>query len=85
MFAFYGTASAQDFISKFGAPGTGDGQFNSPSHVAIDAQGNIYITDSLNDRIQKFDPSGKFFLRIGSSGSDDGHLSGPSVIALDGD
>ena len=44
------------FITKWGSSGTGNGQFNFPSDVAIDSSGNVYITDSNNNRIQVFAP-----------------------------
>ena len=44
----------------------GDGQFNNPAAVAVDASGNVYISDTLNNRIQKFDSSGGFLLKWGS-------------------
>ena len=40
--------------------GDGDGQFNEPVGLAVDANGNIYAADTWNKRIQVFDPDGKF-------------------------
>ena len=37
--------------------GSDDGEFYYPRDVAVDADGNVYVTDSLNDRVQKFQPS----------------------------
>jgi hypothetical protein len=42
------------FIQKFGSNGTGDGQFSHPYGVAIDANGNIVVADTVNHRIQVF-------------------------------
>ncbi|MGZ5342511.1 MAG: hypothetical protein ACXWW8_06595, partial [Solirubrobacterales bacterium] len=36
------------------------GELNSPRDVATDAAGNIYVADTSNDRIQKFDSLGNF-------------------------
>jgi DNA-binding beta-propeller fold protein YncE len=36
------------------------GEMNEPIGIAVDAQGNVYVADSLNKRIQKFDAAGKF-------------------------
>jgi len=33
------------FITKFGSSGSGDGQFTDPEHLAIDSDGNVYVTD----------------------------------------
>ena len=53
------------------APGAvvdGDGQFYSPKDFAIDPSGNIWVADTNNNRIQKFDSSGTFLLKFGSEG-----------------
>lgn len=44
----------------FGQIGTADGEFQQPSGIAVDSDGNIYVSDTLNDRIQVFDPAGAF-------------------------
>jgi hypothetical protein len=44
------------FITKWGALGTGDGLFQFPSDVAVNAAGLVYVTDRVNDRIQVFAP-----------------------------
>jgi len=51
------------WLKSFGEPGDGPGQFNTPHSIAADAQGNIYVADRGNARIQVFDSDGKF-LRI---------------------
>ncbi len=45
--------------------GTGSGQFQSPQGIAVAADGSIYVADSLNHRIQKFDPNGQFVKALG--------------------
>jgi len=42
------------FVSQWGSPGTGLGQFQNPVAIAVDADENIYVADALNHRIQKF-------------------------------
>jgi len=47
-------ARARVFLAKWGSYGSGDGQFNHPSGVAVDGSGNVYVTDWDNNRVQKF-------------------------------
>jgi len=55
------SASDGRIVSKTITPlGAGPGQFNQPSAVAVDAQGNIYVMDNLNSRIQELGPTGTF-------------------------
>ena len=54
-----------------GIPGAGDGQFNGPRRVAVDAGGNVYVSDLNNNRIDKFSSSGTF-LRTWGWGVADG-------------
>ena len=42
------------FITKWGSDGSSDGQFKFPNSVAVDSSGNVYVTDTGNNRIQKF-------------------------------
>ena len=42
--------------TKFGSPALGDGQFTDPEHLAIDSDGNFYVTDRKNNNIQVFKP-----------------------------
>lgn len=45
------------FIRKWGSAGIGNGQFSSPSGVAVSANGSdVYVVDKDNDRVQEYDP-----------------------------
>jgi 6-bladed beta-propeller protein len=46
------------FIKSWGQRGSEPGQFNSLRGIAIDAQGNVYVADAGNKRIQVFDAEG---------------------------
>ena len=54
--------------------GTIEHDFQSPTGVALDGQGNLYVIDHDHDRIQKFDRDGKFVLMWGSNGTGDGQF-----------
>lgn len=66
--------SAGKFITMFGSKGTGDGQFSpineegigtGPGGLAADKDGNVYVADTWNHRMQKFDKDGKFVAQWG--------------------
>ncbi len=48
--------SEGNFITKFGSVGNGPGQFRDPEHLAVDNDGNVYVSDRKNDEIEKFAP-----------------------------
>lgn len=81
-----GVALAEDppsFVLKWGSNGTGPGQFRDPFGIAVDPTGNVYVCDSNNDRIQKFDNDGNFLLQWGTRGTDPGQFRSPASIAVD--
>jgi hypothetical protein len=47
-------------LFSWGQPGTGPGEFNIVHTVCTDRDGLVYIADRENDRIQIFDPKGKY-------------------------
>jgi tripartite motif-containing protein 2/3 len=49
--------SEGEFLLKFGSNGEGNGQFNAPTGVAVDANGNIIVADWGNSRIQVRPPT----------------------------
>jgi sugar lactone lactonase YvrE len=53
-----------NWIKSWGEPGDGPGQLNTPHSIATDAQGNVYVADRGNRRIQVFDGEGKFLRQI---------------------
>ena len=76
-----GTSYAYD--SKWGTPGTGNGQFDEPWRIATDIAGNVYVGENgQNPRIQKFTPAGGFITKWGGSGTA-GELDGVAGLATD--
>jgi streptogramin lyase len=76
------SATAADFKFAFGSQGSGNGEFNFPSAIAVDSGGNIYVADTFNDRVQVFNPSGVFQSTFGSFGTGNGEFSSPYGIAV---
>jgi tripartite motif-containing protein 71 len=61
----------------------GDGQFFNPNSIAVDADADVYVGESENNRVQKFDLLGNFLTKWGTEGSGNGEFSAPSGIAVD--
>ena len=57
------------FIKSWGQRGSEVGQFNSLRGIALDAQGNVYVADAGNKRIQVFDGNGTAKAQITSVGT----------------
>jgi hypothetical protein len=75
----------EEYIREFGSHGEGDGEFVWPTSIALDGQGNVYISDEWLNRISVFDKDGKFLGKWGKPGSGDGELNRPSGLAIRGE
>jgi DNA-binding beta-propeller fold protein YncE len=64
---------------------TTPGDFGAPQGVALDADGNVYVTDTLNNRVEIFDADGNFISLFGKHGDGPGYFSRPKGIAVDAD
>lgn len=51
--------------------------------IGVDSSGNIYVSDSIGDRVVKYDSSGRFVLTFGSHGTGNGQFDAPNGIACD--
>ena len=71
------------FIGKWGSKGSGDGQFASPSGIAIDSSNDVFVLDTGNNRVQKFSNNGTFITKWGSVGEGEGQFVAPTAIAID--
>lgn len=71
------------FVTAWGEPGDGDGQFFVPRGVAADAERNIYIADSHAHRVQVFRPDSTFVTGWGGQGTGSGQFNFPHGIAAD--
>lgn len=72
-------------IKFVGRAGEGSEAFHSPTDVAVSREGRIYVTDSLNFRIQVLGPDFTFLNSFGEPGDSPGRFSRPKGLALDSD
>src|SRR5215207_7542610 len=49
------------FLNKFGEKRSNNGELSNPHSIDIDKKGNVYVTDTGNDRIQKYSTDGIYF------------------------
>jgi tripartite motif-containing protein 71 len=57
------------FVTSFGSLGSGAGQFDLPTTIVIDSNGDLYVNERGNERVQKLDTEGNPILMFGSRGS----------------
>lgn len=58
-------------------------KFSYPRSVAVDSNGNIYVTDTYNHQLYKFDSDREYSTSIGSYGTGNGNFYNPYDIAID--
>ena len=64
---------------------TAPGELAKPTGVAVDKEGNLYVADTLNDRIEVFDADGVFLRTWGKNGDGPGYFARPKGVAIDSD
>ncbi|MFY9908088.1 MAG: 6-bladed beta-propeller [Terriglobales bacterium] len=77
-------------LRKIGTAGknhtlTTPGDFSKPTNVAVDKDGNLFVTDTLNNRVEVFDADGVFVRAFGKNGDGPGDFARPKGIAVDCD
>ncbi len=72
------------FAFQVGVEGGGHAQFRGPKGLALDSQGNVWIADDGNHRVQELSPSGGYLGEFGSWGTGEGQFKEPKGLAIDG-
>ncbi len=83
-------ADTLKLIRKMGTTGhkhelTAPGDFARPTGLAVDRDGNLYVADTLNNRIEIFDADGKLISTFGKAGDGPAFFSRPKGVAIDSD
>ena len=80
-------SAAVSYVTQWGSPGTGQGEFGGPVDLAATPSGTVYVSDTYNavvtqtPRIQKFASNGGFISEWGSYGTGDSQFQLPGGIA----
>lgn len=77
-----GDVAAASAQTPFGGAGTAEGKTQRPMGVAVDSAGNVWVVDRENNRVEKFDETGKFLMQFGKLGPGDGEFNDPRAIAI---
>jgi DNA-binding beta-propeller fold protein YncE len=62
------------YEGQWGKAGSGNGEFNGAAHIAVAGNGNVYVCDVLNHRVQYFTSSGSYLGKWGSTGTGNGQF-----------
>ena len=66
--------TTENLISTWGGLGSEEGKFNNPTGISIDKNGNVYVLDTCNHRIQVFDENGNYIKSFGVKGTEKGQF-----------
>ena len=76
------TAGLEVFVGEIGTQGGGDGEFRFPNGAALSGNGDGYIADRANHRVQRFNGEGEFVGKWGTGGEGNGELQYPQDVAV---
>lgn len=76
------TGDTPEFLLEWGSNGAAIGQISGPHGIEVDAEGDVYLVDTGNNRIQKFSSDGTFIMTWGSPGSGPGEFNHPHGVGF---
>lgn len=76
-------AAGAERITTIGNRGEGEGEFNFPSALSFGPEGNVFVVDQLNTRVQVLDPNGEYLDEFGALGVGFGNFVRPKDVAVD--
>jgi DNA-binding beta-propeller fold protein YncE len=77
-----GWAPTPTYATYFGSEGALGGQFKGPVSIATDAEGDIWVSDNGNNRVEEFSSEHVFIRSVGSKGTGEGQFEAPWGVAV---
>jgi DNA-binding beta-propeller fold protein YncE len=77
------TGGSWTVFAGTGAMGSANGQFYTPTQMAVDSLGNFFVADAGNNRVEELSGNGSYANQFGNSGGS-GKLNSPRALAVDG-
>jgi sugar lactone lactonase YvrE len=72
-------------LSAFGQLGDASGETPRIKGIAVDRDGNLWVSDALLDQVSLYNQSGEFLMGLGESGAGPGQLSFPAGVSAHSD
>ena len=72
-----------EMVASFGRRGEGDGEFNFPTSLDFDGEGNLYVVDQINARVQVLSADGEYLDEFGKLGVGFASFTRPKDVAVD--
>jgi RHS repeat-associated protein len=77
-----GSGVSVTYVTKWGSVGKENGQFTNPKGVAVASNGDVYVVDAGNDRVEEFSATGAYVTKWGSVGKENGQFTNPKGVAV---
>lgn len=76
--------SVAAYQSSFGESGSENGQLDHPAGIVVNSEGDLWVVDKANNRIEEFSNNGEYLSSFGGNGEGNGQFERPTDIAIDG-